>query len=565
MKAQPFLKGVNKVQLKKIVELSKVNLLYANPQMIQKKRKKEEKTGQASKISAPASVLLNNLFILVLFMFLYSFMLGTIDFNQYPGFFTIYILMFSIMTILQGFYIIYNLFYESKDLEYYVPLPFTTTEIFLAKLIVIFLSVIPYLAPAGAVLFMAGRDAGRSVLPALLSAFLLFVLLMVVVFMLAIIFVHFITKLAIFQKHKKMMTTALYTISSIGMIAVVFFITNLSNRELDMPMDQVLPDYQAIPFIKAFHTTATQPLSQESLLGMAFWVIIVLGLGGILFKWIIPTFYQTSVDQPIQKTKKNEEVMSKESRKKSKKLGKQPETIHKILWKYNFGLIQDGTLMMQYLSSNLILPIFMLGPLLLGGNTIPEIPNYFWGLFFFAGFVYTFLTLNAVSVVGIIISLDRENFLYMKSLPFSMENYLKQKFLFAFSVQSSLPVLIVVILLFMAKIPLLFGICFILGLLTGLFTMSQFYFVRDYRFLRLDWQNLTELFGRGGGNFVQSMSIFGSVFVGIILITAFTFLLTSLDPVWRNLASSLMIFIPVVIAGSVTYRYEKKFWKQFTN
>ena len=269
------------------------------------------------------------------------------------------------------------------------------------------------------------------------------------------------------------------------------------------------------------------------------------------------------VPKIIQEIKKQEENVLKENSQAPKKGVKNPETINRILWKYNFGLIQDGTLMMQFLSSNLILPIFMLGPLLLDGNPIPEMPISFWGLFFFAGFVYTFLTLNAVSIVGVIISLDRENFLFMKSLPFSMERYLKQKFLFAFTLQSLLPVLIVVVLLFIAKIPLLFGICFILGLLTGLFTMSQFYFVRDYRFLNLDWQNLTELFGRGGGNFIQSISIFGSVFVGIILITAFTFLLISLGPVGRNIASALMVFIPVIISGWVTYRYEEKFWKQF--
>ena len=553
------------MQLKKVVELGKINLLYSNPQAVEKKRNKEAKTGKPSRISAPMSVLLSNLFILVLFMALYGFMLGNMNFMEYPGFFTIYILMFSAITILQGFYTIYNLFYESKDKEYYLPLPFTSGEIFGSKLIVIFLTVIPYLAPSGVIFYMAARDASRSVLPSFLTALLLFLLLLAVVFMVAIVFVHFITKLTVFQKHQKTMTTALYTISSIGMVVIIFFISNLSTNA-DVNIGQVLPDYTPLPFIRVFHVAATNPFSSEALKGLALWFILLLVLSFILYKWIIPNFYRATIDQPVrsEKTNRVEEKVTNEKKKgTTRKVTKQPATVNQSLWKYNFGLIQDGTLMMQFLSSSIILPIFMLGPLLLNGLELPEIPPYFWGLFFFAGFVYTFLTLSSISIVGVIISLDRENFLYMKSLPFSMKNYLRLKFLFAFTVQSSLPVIVSIILMIVAKVPLIFGISFVLGLLIGLFTMSQFYFVRDYRFLNLDWQNLTELFGRGGGNFVQAITIFMTALVGIIAIAGFTFLLITLSSVGRVIASSIMVLVPVLIAGLFTYHYQKNFWPQF--
>lgn len=563
------------MRLQQVVELTKVNLLYANPQLIEKKRNKEGKSGRASAISGPMSVLMSSLFILVLFMFLYGFMLVSMDFSQYRGFFTIYVMMFSVMTILQGFYIIYNLFYESKDLEHYLPLPFVGSEIFAAKLVVVVLTVAPYLAPAAVIFYMTGRDTGSGILLSLLNAFLLFLLLMLVVFLLAVVFVHFITKLAFFQKNKKVATTVLYALSSIGMVAVIFFISNMTT-DIDYGDGAVLSDYQPVPLVVGFYEAASQPFSLAGLQGMIFWLALLAVLGFFLYKWVIPGIYRasnegTAVKGEKRKSKSAERASSgREPQRKaiSKTAGKtvaaqQPRSVNQTLWKYNFGLIQDGTLMMQFLSSNIILPIFLIGPIFLNGLTLDQAPLYFWGLFFIAGFFYNFLTLNSISVVGVIISLDRENFLYMKSLPFSMRNYLRQKFLFAFFLQAVLPFIIATVLLVMAKAPLLLLFCFLCGLLAGLFTMCQFYFVRDYRFLNLDWQNLTELFGRGGGNFVQALIIFGTTIVGALVVTGFAFLLLSLGPIGRIVASLLMVLLPLSAAAALTYRYQKKFWPQF--
>ena len=52
---------------KLVGELTKVNLLYANPQMIEKKRNKEAETGKPSKVSAYKSVLGQNLLMFVIF------------------------------------------------------------------------------------------------------------------------------------------------------------------------------------------------------------------------------------------------------------------------------------------------------------------------------------------------------------------------------------------------------------------------------------------------------------------------------------------------------------------
>ena len=133
---------------KLVGELTKVNLLYANPQMIEKKRNKEAETGKPSKVSAYKSVLGQNLLMFVIFFFLFFVTMSIgINYADYPGLFTINVLVFLMMSFLQSFLIVYNLFYESKDLEYYLPLPFKSSEIFVAKLSVLALMISPYLVP----------------------------------------------------------------------------------------------------------------------------------------------------------------------------------------------------------------------------------------------------------------------------------------------------------------------------------------------------------------------------------------------------------------------------------
>ena len=170
------------MRLQQIKQLTKVNLIYANPQMIEKKRNKEAQTGTTSSIPPYMSVLLQSGFLLLVFLLLYGFMFAAIDFTKYPGMFTTYIVMFIVMALLQGFYLVYNLFYESKDLIHYLPLPFKGSEVFIAKLVVLALMISPYLIPILALFILLGQDAEQFIIVSIVVSLLLFLLLMLVSF-----------------------------------------------------------------------------------------------------------------------------------------------------------------------------------------------------------------------------------------------------------------------------------------------------------------------------------------------------------------------------------------------
>ena len=551
---------------KLVGELTKVNLLYANPQMIEKKRNKEAETGKPSKVSAYKSVLGQNLLMFVIFFFLFFVTMSIgINYADYPGLFTINVLVFLMMSFLQSFLIVYNLFYESKDLEYYLPLPFKSSEIFAAKLSVLALMISPYLVPVLGLFVLLGLSTENSYVLSLLGAVVLFLLLMAILVLVSFLLVHFMTSLAVFRKNKNVVSTVLYTVSSIGMIVAVLFITNNPlGADTTLP-GQLIPDSKAIPFIESFYTLLVYPSQFEGWLGLAGWLLVLIVLSGIVYKWVVPNFYGKQKDSAENETQEQTEqpVQNKRQVISGRVKNAKPESVNRILWKYNAGLIQDGTLIMQFISSKILFPVLLLGPTLWGGLDLSSIPLDYWGVFFFGGFIYAFLTLNSISIVGVIISLDRENFLYMKSLPFSMKRYLKQKLWFAYAVELLIPFVLGVIFMVLIKLPILLGLLLLLGLVIGTYALCLFYFVRDHKKLYIDWQNLTELFNRGGGNFIQVISIMGSIFIGVILVALLSFLVTALPPIGRLAVSVLAVLVPIAVSASVIKWYNKQFWPQF--
>lgn len=545
------------MRMKQVVELIKVNMIYANPQMIEKKRNKEAEKGTVSKIPAYMSVIGQNVLMLALFLVVFGSMFSRMNLVEYPGMFTSFIATFIGMALLQGFYVIFNLFYDAKDLVHYLPLPFRASEVFTAKLTALVVMMLPYLFPVWVLFLFLGINANQPLLLVVPGSLALFLFLMALVFSFALVLVHFMTKLPIFEKHKQGATTSLYALSSLGMVAAIFFLSNRSNEVME-PTGELFPDSAVIPFLSPFHQLIVNPARLEAWVGLLGWIAAFAVLSYIVIKWVVPGFYQMErVDTgKRKKTPKKQPPTAKSADRK-------PTTVNQTLFKYHLGLIQDGTLIMQFLSSKLLMPLILIGPTVFNGMVLDDLPLLLWPVFFFAGFVYTFLSLNAISIVGVIISLDRENFLYLKSLPFSMQHYLKGKFWFSFGIELVIPFLLAVVAIFFLKVPLVLGLLFIAGLIIGTLGLSLYYFVRDYRLLDLEWQNLTELFNRGGGTWVQVISIFASVFVGILVVVVVTIALLSLPLMPRIVLSLIVALIPLAFTANLLFRYNKTFWPQF--
>ncbi|WP_027107795.1 hypothetical protein [Lacticigenium naphthae] len=534
------------------LELIKVNLIYSNPQIVQKKRKKEGKGEKTTEIYK--SVLLQNVILFAVFLFLFGslFLFSGLNFTQYPGLTSTNLFLFVLLTFLQGMNSVYNLFYQSKDLINYLPLPFRQSEWFVAKFSVLMLTLLPFLIPILGIFLIVGIQANRLFIGVVLQALIFFIFILSLLFLLLVVLIHYLSQLPLFKRNKELFQTIFYTISSIGMFGAIFIISN-RNTAASLP-GELLPDSKSVPFFVNFHTLLVDPFDKQALLELSLGLILLLFLVVLLFKVIIPTFFNDQLNEQTTAVKRSayksgvQEVKSR--------------SLEKTLLKYNFGLVQNATLITQQISSTVIFPIIFLAPQIINGLSFEGLPLYYWKSFFWAGFVFALFTVNALSIVSVIISLDRENFTYMKSLPFSMKSYLRFKFWFAYGLELILPLLLSIVIFFFTHTPLLFAGLFISGLLLGMYCISLVYFVRDYRLLELDWQTITELFNRGSGAFGRVISMFVVMIVGGASTAGIT-VLSSLTGTWGTMLAIGVLALPILIGGGLTLYYKKKFWSKF--
>ncbi len=66
------------------------------------------------------------------------------NFVKLPGFFTYYVALFGMLGLTQSISVIYNIFFEGNDLQVFLPLPFGQEQVFSAKILVVALTIIPF-------------------------------------------------------------------------------------------------------------------------------------------------------------------------------------------------------------------------------------------------------------------------------------------------------------------------------------------------------------------------------------------------------------------------------------
>ena len=396
----------------KLGALIRTSLRYANPQYTEKARKKGKSGAKLTR-----SLVLQFVFLAALFTVLYGGILFLTDFSRMPGYFTMYVGLFGILALSQGISVIYNVFFESKDLGAYLPLPFQQAEIFLSKILVVMLTVVPFVLPLLVLFALTAWQSGSMIVLAAVLGIVGFLLFLGVMLFLCALIVLGLTRTKLFQKHKKLMTTGLMVLST-G-IAVVGVLVMQNSGHVDYSeASEALPDRGAlVPFLPVYWAM-NRPFSLQGLLGWAILIGVFLILALIIKVFFLPKLYEQlteiSTAQAVVKRKR-----------------KDGQSLNQLLRAYNLQLIKDPNLAMQVLSSSVMMPLVML--ISSGGavrSTLTDgLPAKLAGVAFAAGLLLSFLSSNPTSFVANIISLDRENYDFINTLPISKKDYLKQKFL----------------------------------------------------------------------------------------------------------------------------------------
>ena len=531
--------------------LIRTNIIYTTaPSNLTRFRQKQAKN-PSKKINVSRQLIMTHLLTSLLYLVLFGLMSAFQSLVDHPGIFSNMVSVFSLMVLSQGFLSFYNVFYESKDLQSYRPYAFSESEIVIGKSFSVGLTVLIGTLPIIAYMTNLQIQSGNPVWLAIPIALISLVILGSVLAFGILAAVHFITKTAVFRQHKRVASNILLGVTNFLIFASIVLM-NSQNRVAGGNVVTYFPP------MEAFHHFGVDPFALHSLLEISLWALLAIVLFSIV-KWkVLPEFYEAAL--------KTSETVNKKKRVRKLQLGNQ-KSFPKFVWDYQISLISDGSVFLQSVFMSSAMPYFFILPGLMGflqgsGYSLSPYltPKYLLPLILMTTFIAMF-NAGSSNLTMIGISLERENFSYLKVLPFDMKGYLQLKFWDLFLIQSILPLLIfVVVNLFigthwfslLAMIVVWFSCCL---------AWSIWGYQRDYRNLVTNWTNVTELFNRSN-NTLKTIIAFVLLFIYIAVI-AVSYVLIAYLPEALVYGMTIGAFLLAVsVSGALYLYYANKFKKR---
>lgn len=532
-----------------IWELTKINILYSNPQSLTALKKKQEKRPKKH-FSAAQAMIKQQALMVVMFLIIYVFMFLGIDFSRYPGYFSFYIALFFVMSTLTAFTALYTIFYESNDVKLYVHLPIKASELYLAKVISSLGMGSMFLMPI-LTLFLIGYWQMHGPLIAIPLALVAFIIILFSSNVLALYVNAWIGKIIVRSPHRKIISTLLLSLSSFGAIALVFFLNFTNSSRMDQ--EAQLIDRAPIPYFRGFYDLAFAPLGMNAV--FHFWLplaLIVLMAYGLV-TGIMPKYYQEALYS-------SEHSHSQKSKGK-KTVSAQPKTLKQLMVKHHLATLQDATLLIQTFLVPMIFVVSMLVPLLKAKDGVSGfLTNDYFGVAFLIGIILAVIGTSSSTFVGVGLSLERENFTYLRSLPIPIKAFIRKKFWLLMAFQLSLPIVAYLILGLFLGLKWIIILFFLLGFIAQATLQGQYMYMRDIKNLSLDWQNITQLFTRGGSQWLVFAFVFGAAFIGFPLIGGLVFLSMMTKEALMINTITLMILLSLMALGQ--FLLKKRFWNQ---
>ncbi|ESA59527.1 putative membrane protein [Streptococcus pyogenes GA03805] len=532
-----------------IWELIKINILYSNPQSLANLKKRQEKHPKEN-FKAYKSMMRQQALMIAMFLVIYLFMFIGVDFSHYPGLFSFDVAMFFIMSTLTAFSSLYTIFYESNDLKLYIHLPVTSEELYIAKIVSSLGMGTVFLMPLISLLLIVCWQLLGNPL-SILVAIVLFLVLLVSSMVLAIYINAWVGKIIVRSRKRKLISTIMMFVSTFGAFVLIFAI-NISNNKRTM-MDGVFTDYPTIPYFKGFYDVVQAPFATVALLN--FWLPLLLILAmvyGIVTK-VMPTYYREAF------------YISNENKvKQTKKPVNRPhqnQSLAQLLRKHHLLTLQNATLLTQTYLMPLMYVMLFIGPSLSRGTGFFKhiSPDYF-GVALLFGVSLGVMCATPTSFIGVGISLEKDNFTFIKSLPITLKKFLMDKFCLLVGLQLIVPMVIYLVFgLFVLHLYPLLTIAFCLGYALSLIVQGELMYRRDYRLLDLKWQDMTQLFTRGNGQWLTMGLIFGNLIVtGVVGFGAVIIANIIQQPL---LISILLSCLTLMVLGIAHLWIQKTFWK----
>ena len=539
------------MRFNRILTLVKTNLIFATqPAQLQNYRKK-----QAKNPSKPVNVAMKTLMQQLLFAVMFGALFGipgAISGRSYPPLqFGTTVFLFLMILISQALPAIYNVFYESKDFESYLPYAFTELEVVLGKSFSIVVATLQGLLPIVMLFGIHVYFSGGFILFTIPIALLGVLLFSSIVYVLMFLLCFFLAKIPLFRKYQSVIANILVFVISLG--AIIGYQFMASRSMVNTVLTGKMPAF--IQPVLAFYNAILDPFDMTvypmiGLVILAFVAII------LLVKFIVlPNFYQ-AVSQTSSSKVKVERVKQMELD------GSKLST--KFVIRYTLRQLMEGSVLTQTIISAGILPYLLLIPAVFsfsGGPTGFSFMNLlnlntFLPFAMLITFIAGFNT-GGNNLLAVGISLERENYYYLKVLPFDMHQFLERKFWILFAIQSVIPVILMTVICTVLRLPIYMTLGIILSWGIISLGLSRWGYARDLKLFTPTWTNVIELLNRMRSGFksvIFVVVLFGFIFGAVYLLIHL--------PEWnRTFVWFITIaYVVVILGGSIfaTFYYKKK-------
>ena len=530
------------MRLKVIKKLVDINILYSSKEANLANLRKKQAKNPGKKVNVSAKILRSYIFSSLLMFILFINIAIHFPFEEMPIYFSSMVSFLLVLAFSTAFTAFYNVFYESKDLASYSPYAFKESEIIIAKGLSVLLPALAGIVPMLAYFLVLYIRLAPSLWLGLPLMLLSLVLLFVSVSLVMVVVVHFLAQTAVFRKYQSIFANVMIGIGVLTPLLFFFFVQYTSRGIGDQTREIPLLLYP----IHLFYKIAVEPFSTEAILGLLAWMGLTLFLLYLTKMKVLPRFYDVILLNSEGKVKK--ERRSKEGISTSKK------GFFRMVLRYNLSLMGQGTGVITVLFTSAFLPYLMMIGLISNirdSQIVPDIHPPYWLPLFFVGVLIAVFNNNITSLHSISLSLERENFDFLKSLPFDFARYVKVKFWIIFAGQSFLPILTLLGLSLYLGLPILSIIYLLVAWIFASVILSCHHYFKDVKNLSTNWSSITDLVNRSNGIVKMFLLLIYGVILSISSLVSI-FLVRSLSTI---LAISLGVGVLILLLALAIFGY----------
>ena len=518
-------------------ELFLTNLLYSFPPQRNKYRKKfSGKSDIRHKLFK--NLLFINIFNFLNILLIFSVFSAGFTFSG-PGYRNIlfYILLILSFQILGNFI---NMFYESDDTLTIIHLPITGSEIFFSKLLTLLSQIISSLIPLIVINMVIGLNAEFSIQK------LFFVLVYSFAFMITLIcfmmtILSFVTYIPNFKKNKGKVNAASMIIAVIVFTGYIF---NFAHT-----FKNIGSEYKGDLFLNILVLDISK----------TYTYLIVTVILAIISFFTTYIFVVKKYMKNLYRISGNTYTSSSKTVKIKENTNSTPTTLSSKLVKRNVKLLLNSTISTTVFTNLIItLGIFVIPIIEIrkhGGITLPPI---FYPVAMTIGFTLAlYINSNPMNFTSIAISLEKQDYYFLKSLPLNFKKYLKIKLAIAICLQLGFGLFALIMMLIITKTPILLAIVTIISYIISSIVFSFHSYTSDYKKLYLNWNTITDLANRSSINQVLlTLLAFGVIFL-LVLLNVATFFLIAMLPSSANIVGIIYSLILIVLLILATRKLRK--------